>query len=112
MKDPKEALTELLAAAETIQKSAICDTVRAFIALTDQFVPEMRGELDDEFLIHMAELRRESIALLKECDKVSGSGNGDHLTGIKSKFQNLKELVELIYVLRGDEMVEQAHIAL
>jgi len=112
MKDPKEALTELLATVEKIELKSICEKLRAVIALTDQFVPQMMTKEDDEFFIHMAELRRDAIALLNECGKVSGTGNGDQLTGIKNKFQDLKEFVEFLFALRGGEMVEQAHIAL
>lgn len=112
MKEAKEALIELLAALEDIEIKAIRGKLRAIIALTDRFVPQMQANPDDEFMIHLAELRRDAIALLSECDKVSNSGDGTHLIGIKNKFQNLKEFVEFLFVLRGDEMVEQAHIAL
>ena len=111
MNDPKQSLTELLAKVEKVETAAICEKLKAIIAFTDQFVPQMSAVPKDEFLVHIAELRRESSELLSECGKVLNNGSAQ-LNGIKGRCQSLKELIEFLFVLRGDEMVEQAHIAL
>lgn len=112
MKDRKESLSELLASVGKVEIESICDKLRAIIKFTDNFTPEMTDRPQDEFLIHIAEVRKDAIALLHSCDKVSSNGDGERLTGIKCQFLLLTNFIEYLFALGGDEMVEQAHIAL
>lgn len=109
MKNPKESLSELLARIEKAEISSICEKLRAIIAFADLFVPEMSSDTKEEFLIHVAGIRRQAQELLQECGTVL---NGGQLTRVKSEFYDLKNYVEFLFALQAQEMVEQAHQAL
>lgn len=109
MKPERESLKELLDRVEKVEVDSICNKLRAIIAFTDPYVAEMTGKPKDEFLYHVAELRAQASTLLIECDKVSNNGL---LTRIKKEYDDLASFVEYLFMLRGEEMVEQAHEAL
>lgn len=109
MKPERESLRELLKRVEEAERDSICNKLRAIIAFTDEYRPEMTDKPKDEFLYHVGKLRAQASALLSECGKVSDNGL---LTRIKQQYEELASFVEYLFMLRGEEMVEQAHEAL
>lgn len=98
----------------TLELFKIRDRTRVILKDTQPYVPFLDEESADEFLSHMADLRREATTLHEECDKfIHSTGlTADIRCKIQGQWSSLCALIELICVLKVPNMVDEVHAAL
>jgi len=91
----------------------MCEKLKAIVAFADLYIETMSANPQDESLAHLAEIRREALTLLEECGRFPlGTLEMSRQEEVRDRYGPLCALVELAFVLRNPQRVEDVHAVL
>jgi hypothetical protein len=113
MSDSHALLNELLMQVQSIEFASMCEKLKAIVACADAYIEAMNANPQDEYLTHLAEIRREALTLLEEYGKVPVSTlELSQRDEMRDRYGSLCALVEFAFALRNPQRVEDVHAAL